>query len=235
VTTESHQPAADTAGIDYFSKGHPLRGIASKVALRARLRMYDVFREVMPVDPALAVIDIGVTPDRDLSDSNFFEQQYPYKGQVTATSVEDASFLEAEHPGLTFVQTDGDSLPFADRTFDVAFSSAVLEHVGDRSRQRKFVGEMTRVAKRFFLTTPNRNFPIELHTFLPFVHWLPQRTHQAVLRKLGMSFWASTDNLNLCRPADLSALFPAGTELRIRKQRLLGVPSNLIAYGRSPD
>jgi len=234
MTTESDQPAPEAAGIDYFSKEHPLRGLASKVALRARLRMYDVFREVMPVDPTLTVIDIGVTPDRDLADSNFFEQLYPYKGQITASSIEDASFLEIEHPGLTFVQSDGDTLPFADRTFDVAFSSAVLEHVGERSRQRSFVGEMTRVAKRFFLTTPNRNFPIELHTFLPFVHWLPQHTHQAVLRHLGMSFWASTDNLNLCRPADLAALFPAGTALSIRKQRLLGLPSNLIAYGRSP-
>ena len=90
------------------------------------------------------------------------------------------------------------------------------------------------MARSFFLTTPNRNFPVELHTFLPFVHWLPQPAHQAALRTLRMDFWASTDNLNLCRPADLVDLFPRGTDLFLKKQRLLGMPSNLIAYGRSP-
>jgi hypothetical protein len=25
-----------------------------------------------------------------------------------------------------------------------------------------------------FITTPNRSFPIEVHTRLPFVHWLPE-------------------------------------------------------------
>ena len=109
-------------GIDYFSKHHPLRGIASKIAYRARRRMYVRFCEVMPVEPHLKVIDIGVTPDRELIDSNFFEQLYPYKHQLTATSVEDASFLPDQYPGLTFVQTDGEVLPFPDGAFDVAFS-----------------------------------------------------------------------------------------------------------------
>jgi hypothetical protein len=208
--------------------------MASKVALRARLRMYRTFSELMPVHPEARVIDIGVTPDRQLADSNFFEHLYPYKDRITATSIEDASFLEVEHPGLTFVKTNGGTLPFEDHEFDIAFSSAVLEHVGDRAHQRQFIREMTRVSKSFFLTTPNRNFPIELHTFLPVVHWLPQPTHQAILRKVGKRFWASTDNLNLCRPGDLVAMFPAGTDLKLRKQRLLGLPSNLIAHGRSP-
>jgi hypothetical protein len=219
--------------VDYFSKTHRLRGLATKTAYRARKKMFDTYCSVMPVDRDVRVIDIGVTPDRELADSNFFEQLYPYKDRITATSIEDAAFLEAEHPGLTFVQTNGSRLPFADREFDVAFSSAVLEHVGDRASQQRFVDEMTRVSRQFFLTTPNRNFPIELHTFLPLLHWLPQPTHQRVLRAMGKSFWAETDNLNLLRPSELTALFTGSKRVELTSHRTLGLPSNLIVYGES--
>ena len=63
--------------------------------------------------------------------------------------------------------------PFDDGSFDVVFSNAVIEHVGDRERQGQLVREALRVGRRVFLTTPNRWFPVEVHTRLPFVHWLP--------------------------------------------------------------
>lgn len=227
------EPATDVA-IDYFSSEHPLRGVTTRVALRARRKMYRRFADVLPPDPGDRVVDIGVTPDRALADSNFFEALYPWPHRVTATSIEDASFLEELHPGLRFVQTGSQSLPFPSRHFDVAFCSAVLEHVGDRAAQSAFVAEMCRVARRFFLTTPDRRFPVEVHTFLPFVHWLPQRRHQAVLRTLRMPFWAATDNLNLCTPSVVASLFPAGTRLHIESNRTAGLPSNIIAWGTSP-
>jgi SAM-dependent methyltransferase len=218
---------------DYFSKSHPLRAWGTRRAVAARARMFDVFRRTVPFDADTTVIDVGVTPDEELADSNFFEAHYPYPENVTATSVEDASHLTARYPGLTFVRTDGDTLPFPDRHFDVAVSWAVLEHVGDRDRQRRFVAELVRVSRRFFLTTPNRWFPLELHTFLPLVHWLPQRAHQRALRALGKDFWASTDNLDLLSADDLLALFPSTAEVALTRHRTLGWTSNLLAHGRS--
>ena len=218
--------------IDYFSKAHPLRGVATRVALGARRKMFAEFVRRAPFDARTSVIDVGVTPDRELADSNFFERLYRYPANITATSIEDASFLEDQFRGLRFVRTDGDTLPFGDRDFDIAFSSAVIEHVGDRDAQRRFVAELTRVSKRFFLTTPNRWFPVEVHTFLPLLHWLPQRVHQQILRLLRRPFWASVDNLNLLSPADLMGLFPSHVEVHLVRYRTLGWCSNLIAYGR---
>ncbi len=220
--------------IDYFSKGNRMRGVATKLALRARRAMYARFTTAVPTTASSKIIDIGVTPDRDLPDSNFFEALYPHPAQITATSIEDAAFLETQYPGLTFVRTDGATLPFEDRAFDVAFSSAVLEHVGDREAQQQFIAEMCRVADRFFLTTPNRWFPVELHTFLPLLHWLPKRHHQAVLRKLGKPFWASTDNLNLVSAKELVALFPLGSQVSLIRHRTAGWCSNLVVHGQSP-
>jgi SAM-dependent methyltransferase len=228
------EPAADAEAIDYFSKGHPLRRWATRRAYKARQRMFARFADVIPFDAGTTVVDVGVTPDAELADSNLFEALYPHPERITATSIEDASHLEQLHPGLRFVRTGGDTLPFADRSFDVAVSWAVLEHVGDRDAQRRFLAELVRVSDRFFLTTPNRWFPLELHTFLPLLHWLPQRWHQRALRVLRKPFWAETANLDLVSARQLVSLFPPGTEVHLGRHRTVGWTSNLIAWGRRP-
>ena len=217
--------------VDYTNSRHRLRRVTTKFALRARRRMYDSFIEAMAPTSTTTIVDIGVTPDQSTEDSNFLEKWYPYPAEITATSIEDASYLESAHPGPQFFQTSGDRLPFADRQFDIAFSAAVIEHVGDRRRQRHFLAELLRVSKRFFITTPDRRFPVELHTFLPFVHWLPQQHHQRVLRSLDMTTWAKTENLNLLDERDFRHLFPAAVRPTFTGPRLLGMRSNLIASG----
>src|ERR1700728_2294867 len=132
--------------IDYSAApNHPrLRAVASSFSFRARKKMYQRFIDTVGPDKSDLILDVGVTPDTSLPEGNYFEQLYPYRDRITATSVEDASNLEEFFPGLTFVQTEGVKLPFADRQFDIAFSSAVIEHVGDSDRQREFVSELLR-------------------------------------------------------------------------------------------
>ena len=62
------------------------------------------------------------------------------------------------------------------------FSNAVVEHLEDRERQRSFASEAARVGRRVFLATPNRRFPVEVHTRLPLVHWLPPSGLRTYLR-----------------------------------------------------
>jgi len=119
------------------------------------------------------------------------------------------SLLE-RYPHTRYVQADALALPFADGEFDVCFSNAVIEHVGARAAQRQFVAEALRVAPRVFVTTPNRWFPIELHTRAPLVHWLPDAAaHRAydLLRKP----WAKENHL--LGPADLRRLFPVDVRI----------------------
>ena len=57
----------------------------------------------------------------------------------------------------------------------------MIEHVGGEEEQRRFVAEALRVGRRAFITTPNRWFPVEVHTRLPLVHWLPDAvSHRGV-------------------------------------------------------
>ena len=220
--------------IDYFGGWNtPLVRLRSRVSLQARRRMYAVFEEHFRPGPDDAVLDVGVTPDGTLPDSNAFEQFYPFTSRITATSVEDASTLEKRFPGLTFVQTSGSTLPFEDRSFALAYCSAVLEHVGDRRAQQALVREILRVADGFFVAVPNRWFPLELHTLLPVLHWLPRPWHRWILVRLGMRFWAQEANLHLLSARELRALFPPDMPVRVHRHRVLGMTSNLVAYGRS--
>ena len=98
---------------------------------------------------------------------NFFEELYPWRTGITAVGLHDGAGFRAAYPEIEYVPADGCALPFADGAFDVYFSNAVIEHVGGVDRQRAFVAEAVRVSRRVFLTTPNRWFPIEVHTRLP--------------------------------------------------------------------
>ncbi len=218
--------------IDYFSYGHPLTGFRSRFAMKARQRMFDLFMDVMQPTPETSILDVGVTPDTSLPESNFFERLYPWKERITAAGIEDAGFMEQEFPGLRFIQVRRGELPFADGEFDILFCSAVVEHVGDHNAQRLFIEEALRVSKRFFFTTPNRLFPVDFHTFLPLLHWLPMQLHHSILKSLGLNFWASVNNLNLLSPGKFRALFPACSLLRVHKFRLLGMSSNIAIYGQ---
>lgn len=189
--------------------------------------------DIMKPTSKCNILDVGITPDRKLPDSNFFEKYYPYKNNLVTSSIEDASFITHQFPGITFVQTGKDELPFKDKVFDIVFCSAVLEHVGNRECQKQFIKELLRVSQRFFITTPNRQFPLEVHTFLPFLHWFPKRIHQSILCSLGMEFWSRTENLNLLTPQSLFSLFHKSVRINLKKYYLLGMPSNLIAYGDS--
>ena len=154
-------------------------GLAARVAEVQRREMYERFLRTCELREADTILDVGVTSDRTYSSSNYLELWYPYKSMITAAGIDDASFLESAFPGLRFVRADGLCLPFADGAFDVVHASAVIEHVGSHERQAKFVQECSRVTRRaLFVTTPNRWFPIEVHTSLPILHWLPPPVFQ---------------------------------------------------------
>jgi ubiquinone/menaquinone biosynthesis C-methylase UbiE len=187
--------------------------------------------------PSDRVLDIGATSDDRFTSSNYFEALYPWKSRIVATGIDEgASFLEDRYPGLTFATGDACELPFADDEFEFAHSSAVLEHVGSRDRQARMVSEAARVARRgVWLTTPNRWFPVELHTQIPLIHWLPPRHFRRILGRLGQHELALEENLNLMSESDVRAACDQieRWSFSVEKYRLMGLASNLLLVGRS--
>ena len=205
--------------------------LSIRVAARMRHRMYRIFEETLRPGEADRVLDLGVTSDASYESSNYFEALYPWPYRITAAGLDDARFLEARYPGLRFAHADATALPFADGAFDLVHSAAVLEHVGSAANQARMVAECLRVARRgVFLTTPNRWFPVEFHTQLPLVHWLPKPLCRAAFRRIGLGFFAEEANLNLMTARELRRIAAAhqGWSWRFLAPRLLGWPSNLL-------
>jgi SAM-dependent methyltransferase len=127
--------------------------------------------------------------------------------------------LRARYPNVAYVQGDALALPFEDGSFDVVFSNAVIEHVGGRERQRRFVSEALRVGRSAFVTTPNRRFPVEVHTRLPFVHWLPEPLAGRVYSRLGRD---EGRDLHLLSRRTFASLFPG-------RARIVNLGMTLVA------
>jgi SAM-dependent methyltransferase len=198
-----------------------LRRVASRVSMRSRERKLDLFRALLQPGPDTTVVDVGVTdaPFGGGSTDNFFEALYPWPARVTAVGNTGLERFEAAFPLVRAVRADGRELPFADGAFDIAFSNAVIEHVaGGREGQRSFVHELCRVGRRVFVTTPNRFFPLEVHTLLPFAHWLPDDRRARVLRRAGFD-----DVLDPLGPKELAALFPYRVRVLNRGMTLIAV------------
>jgi SAM-dependent methyltransferase len=194
--------------------------------------MFELFIARIAPTSETRVLDVGVTSDSFYPESNYFERWYPHPAQVTAVGTEDGSHLAAAYPGLTYRRVEaGKSLPFGDHEFDVVFSNAVLEHVGGQASQAAFIAELRRVGRRFFITTPNRWFPMEHHTGVPLLHYLPARVHRAFLSRTRFAYWANEDTLNILTPRSLRGLFPADAHVEVVSVTTLGLPSNLVAIG----
>ncbi|MCS5691596.1 methyltransferase domain-containing protein [Cyanobium sp. FGCU-6] len=207
-----------------------LAGLGPRLAWKVRQDLYNEMIERLHPTQEWSILDAGVTSDRTL-DSNFFERLYPFPNQITAVGLEDASFLEHEYPGLKFVLADACELPFEDNAFHLAFCSAVIEHVGSRTRQRKLLQELTRVSRIAVVTTPNRFFPLEFHTITPLLHWLPARFFRGFLRLTGREFFAREANLNLLDEKTIEKmLVSSGISFAKHPYFLLGIKSNLVYY-----
>jgi SAM-dependent methyltransferase len=200
-----------------------LAGPAARASLWNRRRKLALFLETMRPGPETRVVDVGVgdtpfgTEPGVAATHNFFEALYPWPERITAVSDVPLPHFAEAFPAIRTVVADGLALPFADDEFDVAFSNAVVEHVGGREQQRRFVAELCRVAPRVFVSTPNRWFPVETHTLVPFVHWLPRPAADRAMRALRRERWERVD---LLTRAELLGLFPTDVAARAVESRI---------------
>ncbi len=200
-----------------------LTGLAARASLWNRRRKLALFLAELRPGPDTTIVDVGVgdtgfdtEPGVALS-HNFFEALYPWPERITAVSDVPLSNFAQEFPAIASVTASGTDLPFEDDSFDIAFSNAVLEHVGDREAQQRFVHELCRVAPRVFVSTPNRRFPLEVHTLVPFLHWLPRRARDRAFAALRRDAWRGVELLNR---RELLDLFPPGAQARVVESRM---------------
>ena len=205
---------------------------ARRLSALARHRMFELFMQTMKPSPTDRVLDLGTTDNIGI-DSNMLVQLYPHRQNLTCASLTDGKAILAAYPGVNHSPIEiGKPLPFGNNEFDIIHSNAVLEHAGSRENQRKFIAEMCRVAPRRFLAVPNRRFPVEHHTGLPLIHYLPPALFRKLLRGSRYDVWSHEENLNYISAKEITALWPQGKSPTITYSGVGLGPwkSNLVAY-----
>jgi len=196
-----------------------VRRLAASVSARSRRRKLELFLDAMRPTAETTVVDVGVSDGGYGADlrgtANFFEALYPWPERITAVSTQYLTVFQEAFPAVAAVRADGRNLPFPDDAFDIGFSNAVVEHLPDLESQRAFVGELCRVSRRVFVTTPNRQFPVDTHTLVPLAHWLPDERRDDVYRRLGREEGLG---LRLLSPAAFLALFPDFVQPRLLRR-----------------
>lgn len=228
---------------DFHEDGMPLTysvnlGIFDKLkndlSLQTRRKIFEIFMRECAPTPDSRVADFGVSGHRSHPAHYFFEQMFPYRGNLTAIGrpSEEAEWLPNKFPGLHFLQADLRKIPLPNLHFDCGICNAVVEHAGPREQQIALVSEVSRVCRCAMFTTPNKWFPIELHTFLPVLHWLPNLTYRKILMRIGFKYFADVENLNLLDTDGFRNLFPPSRHNQILHVGLPRVPTNLICISR---
>lgn len=220
--------SSEHTSVHYRRKALPL-SLVRRIARRQHQLIVERFLQIFQPTPSMKVLDLGVNGSLAEPAAHPFEARWPYPDNLTASGLESHEIFHTAYPNVRYVQVNrGSALPFSDGEFDLVYSNAVIEHVGDRRAQRAFLEEVLRVGKAAFITTPNRWYPIEFHTALPLFHWMPTDVYRSVYRRLGFTFFASEDNLNLLDADALRSLVPLARPFRIETHHFLGLPSNLL-------
>ena len=209
--------------------------LVQRISVFNRDRKWRTFLNTIRPGADTTVLDVGFV-DRETSPfANYIERHYPWPENLTALGLDEPDNFLRLYPKVKAVRYDGRIFPFATRSFDVVWSNAVIEHVGGFDRQLLFLKEMLRVGKRIFFSTPNRGFPVELHTRMPFIHWLPKPTCDRILHGIGKGS-AAGDYMHLLTQSDLRRLLSraGATDSTIIPNRLLGWTMDFVVVCGTP-
>ncbi len=207
-------------------------GNASSAACRFRRARVRKFAELLePISGELRILDVGGTAD--------FWSAYRDELRRPATiTVLNRSFKERPSlPWITYVPGDARDLRmFANQQFDMCFSNSVIEHV-DADGQVRMAREIGRVARGYFVQTPNAYFPIEPHFLVPGWQFMPVAVRARLLQLRDWGWMKRTrdplrareavESILLLTAGRLQQLFP---DSRIYRERIGPFTKSLTAW-----
>tara|TARA_B100001123_G_C15225927_1_gene993142 strand:- start:331 stop:1011 length:681 start_codon:yes stop_codon:yes gene_type:complete len=189
-----------------------------RLILKNRIKIYRIFEENTNFDENTNIIDVGTTPILEEHENIIFHH-YKWKKNITGFSNQDCSILKKVFKESNFILGDARDIKLKDNSFDISFCSATIEHIGSYLNQKKLISELIRISKNnIFITTPNRNFPMDFHTKLPLVHLLPKSIHRKILSFFGLKYFAEEKNLNLLNTNEIKQIC---SELNIKNYKIL--------------
>jgi hypothetical protein len=207
---------------------------ANSLTLNLRRKRFRRFLELVDRCPQrpLQILDVGGTEQ--------FWETMGYADCGHKITLLNLTAAPTRHENIVSVAGDAAAMPqFGDDRFDIVFSNSVIEHLRSLDRQRRMAGEVRRLAKRYFVQTPNYWFPIEPHFWFPGFQFLPVAARVWLLRHRALGSYPRAanerqarefvDEIRLLKKAEVKALFPDATILH---ERFLGMTKSFMAVRR---
>jgi ubiquinone/menaquinone biosynthesis C-methylase UbiE len=211
------------------------KALTDNVFIHCRRRRMKRFFALFAPSPETRVLDIGGTPQTWNNESE------GHAGlSVTLINIRsdgtrsDGIRSDGQEEAARYRQVQGDAteMPFVDDSFDIAFSNSVIEHVGTWEKQQRFAREARRVARKLWIQTPARSFPIEAHLLAPYIQYLPKSAQHRIVRWTPRGQLTPDvvheiiDEVRLLTYREIKLLFP---DCKILRERLCGFTKSYIA------
>ena len=214
--------------------------------LKARVNLFvdTVLEKVYKGDKTIDILDLG-------GGTGVFWQFIPndlYENiNIYIADITNNHKSKIENYGYQFILLDEGSLQnFKENQFDIVVCNSVIEHVTiDKNEvwsvrnsqifrkmaehhQFEFARDIIRISKNYFVQTPNKHFPFELHTWLPFIQYIPRKFLIRFI-KLTNKFWIkkTSPDWNLLTVKKMKQLFSTAT---IISEKCCGLKKSIIAY-----
>lgn len=208
--------------------------IGSKLRAKRIAPLLEMLESTFKEKGSVCIIDIGGTEKY----WGIVSRQYLTSHNVSITIVNlPGTEMREDHGPFRFVEADACNLTrFDDKSFHVAHSNSVVEHIGDWDHMLQFAKELSRVSNNYYIQTPNYWFPIEPHCMMPFFHWLPEPIRVRLVMQFQLGHWRRATSINeamqivqsvrLLNKQMFQSLFKEAT---ILTERFLLLPKSLIA------
>ncbi len=224
---------------------NPLSQIVWNFSAKARKKRAKLFRDNFSLNENTKILDLGSE-----NGSNIFKvlQNTKVKNEnvviadIDLNAIEEGKRLYGFNTALI---KENERLDFPNNFFDIVYCSSVIEHTTVNKsdiwkltdgkqfkeaaweKQKTFAEEIVRLGKQYFVQTPCKTFPIESHTWLPFVGYLPREVFLPILR-VSNRYWIkqADPDFNLLGEKEMQKLFP---NARILSEKKFGVTKSIMA------
>ena len=207
------------------------------IIIKKRLEIVKILNNYIKKYKVKDILDVGTTEDKNFKSSNFIIKKIKNKKIILKSiSNQNIKLKIFDHKLKHSITTNLDKKKIMRMSSDLILSNATIEHVGSRKKQIQMIKNIIKLTKKvFIIITPNRYYPIDFHSKIPLIHWLPKKIHRWILRKIGMKDLSKEKNLNILSIKDIESmmrLFNKNIDYKISYIKLLMIPSNIIIFGK---
>ena len=208
-----------------------------KIVLKKRNEMASIIKEEIKIHKLKIknILDIGSTNDGDSKSANHVVKNLGITKKINSITNKKINSKIFNKILIKSITANLKKNIIKNYKADLVISNATIEHVGKFDNQKKMIKNISKLTKKiFFISTPYKFFPIEVHTKIPLLHFLPKNIFRYVLKIFKLDFFSKEKNLNLLSIKDIQELsgnLKKNFHIKIKFVKTFFFISNIILIG----